>query len=182
VVGDRYGGEWPREQFRKQGVEYRLSEYVKSDLYRELLPLLNSQGVALLDVPRLLAQLCGLERRTARGGKDSIDHGPNAHDDVINSCAGAIVLAAQRAAQAPWMFFCNGVRLGGTTPVSLPVAAPSESPRPQGAELLSVPKTSLKFLTVEELQERQRLQSEAARQNTEFENKVARMGSWFPGE
>jgi hypothetical protein len=34
-----------------------------------------------------------LERRTARGGRDSIDHGPGAHDDIANAVAGAIVLA-----------------------------------------------------------------------------------------
>ena len=44
VVGDRYGGEWPREQFRKHGVAYEPSELVKSDLYRELLPLFTSAG------------------------------------------------------------------------------------------------------------------------------------------
>ena len=35
-----------------------------------------------------------LERRTARGGRDSIDHGPGAHDDIANAVAGALVLAA----------------------------------------------------------------------------------------
>lgn len=42
----------------------------------------------MLDHPKLINQLCGLERRTARGGKDSIDHAPGAHDDVANSVAG----------------------------------------------------------------------------------------------
>jgi hypothetical protein len=51
--------------------------------------------VELLDLPRLIAQLCSLERRTARGGRDSIDHPPKAHDDVANVAAGALELAAQ---------------------------------------------------------------------------------------
>ena len=42
VTGDRYAGEWPREQFRKLGVNYRISEKPKSDLFRDLLPVLNS--------------------------------------------------------------------------------------------------------------------------------------------
>ena len=47
VTGDRYAGEWPREQFRKAGIEYQLSDKAKSDLYRDLLPMLNSgQGRA----------------------------------------------------------------------------------------------------------------------------------------
>ena len=40
-----------------------------------------------------LAQLCGLERRTARGGRDSIDHAPGGHDDLANAVAGAAALA-----------------------------------------------------------------------------------------
>src|SRR5271165_7652972 len=44
-------------------------------------------------LPRLGAQLGGLERRTARGGRDSIDHAPGAHDDMVNAAAGALVSA-----------------------------------------------------------------------------------------
>jgi hypothetical protein len=44
----------------------------------------------LLDDARVLAQIVGLERRTTRGGKDSIDHAPNAHDDLVNSVAGVV--------------------------------------------------------------------------------------------
>ena len=94
VTGDRYAGEWPREQFGKRNIEYIPSERVKSDIYRDMLPLLNSRRCQLLDNRRLISQLHGLERRTARGGKDSIDHGPGQHDDVANSVAGAIVLAS----------------------------------------------------------------------------------------
>jgi hypothetical protein len=92
VVGDRYGGEWCREPFRKHGLMYQVAEKTRSELYRDLLPLLNSRTVALLDQPRLLAQLCALERHTARAGKDSINHGLRGHDDLINSAAGAIHL------------------------------------------------------------------------------------------
>src|SRR4028118_1149534 len=56
---------------------------------RDLLPLLNSGRVELLDSPRLVAQLCGLERRVARSGRDAIDHAPGAHDDLANAVAGA---------------------------------------------------------------------------------------------
>jgi len=99
VVGDRYGSEWPRERFRVHGVDYRVADKIKSDLYLALLPLLNSSRVELLDHPRLVNQLIGLERRTSRAGKDSIDHQPGAHDDVCNAVAGAAVLAAEAAAQ-----------------------------------------------------------------------------------
>jgi hypothetical protein len=39
-------------------------------------------------------QLCALERRTARGGRDSIDHAPGGRDDVVNAAAGAVVMAS----------------------------------------------------------------------------------------
>lgn len=97
------------EKFRKCGINYVPSPKPKSDLYRDLLPLLNSRRVDLLDNKPLIAQLTGLERRTARSGKDSIDHAPNAHDDVANCVAG--VLTASAAPQQKLRMFtleCNG--------------------------------------------------------------------------
>ena len=94
VTGDHYAGEWPREQFRKHGVAYEPAERNKSQIYGELLPLLNSGRIELLDHARLAAQLCNLERRTSRGGRDSIDHPPHAHDDIANAVAGALVACA----------------------------------------------------------------------------------------
>jgi hypothetical protein len=96
IVGDRYGGEWVSEAFSKasHSARYEASELSKSEIYRELLPLLNSKRVELLDNARLVAQLTSLERRTARGGRDSIDHPPGQHDDLVNAAAGALVSAA----------------------------------------------------------------------------------------
>ncbi len=93
VEGDRYAGEWPRERFREHGISYVPAEKPKSDIYKEVLPSLNSGKVELLDNSRLHSQLAGLERRTARGGRDSIDHSPGAHDDLANAAAGALVRA-----------------------------------------------------------------------------------------
>jgi hypothetical protein len=96
VRGDRYGAEWIAEQFCKTGITYSPAEKAKSDLYRESLPVINSQAVDLLDHPKLISQLCSLERRTARGGCDSIDHPPNGRDDLVNAAAGAVQLALRR--------------------------------------------------------------------------------------
>ena len=79
-------------QFRKRGVDYRVAEHDRSAIYLSLLPLLNSNRVRLLDSKRLIAQLTGLERRAGRSGRDTIDHSPHAHDDVINAAAGALLL------------------------------------------------------------------------------------------
>jgi hypothetical protein len=99
VTGDRYAGEWPRQAFRRHGVEYVTSERSKSELYLEVLPMFSSGRVRLLDHLRLVAQFCGLERRTSRAGRDSVDHGPGTqqHDDLANACAGALVLVATGA-------------------------------------------------------------------------------------
>ncbi|MDR3461711.1 MAG: hypothetical protein P4L76_05275 [Beijerinckiaceae bacterium] len=92
VTGDRYAAEWPRERFRAHGITYHCSEHDRSKLYAELLPALNSGLVELLDIQKLAAQLCALERRPSRGGRDGIDHPRGAHDDLINAAAGALVL------------------------------------------------------------------------------------------
>lgn len=95
VTGDRYGAAWVRDRFAAHGVTYEPSERSKSDIYRELLPILNSERCRLLDVPKLEAQLISLERRTTRGtGRDIIDHPQikNAHDDLANAAAGAVVV------------------------------------------------------------------------------------------
>ena len=89
ISGDRYAGAWVPERFREHGIEYRPAERTKSELYGELLPAINGQRIELLDHPRLIAQLCSLERRTSRGGRDSIDHPPRGRDDVVNVVAGA---------------------------------------------------------------------------------------------
>ena len=101
VTGDSYGGPWPAEQFGKRNITYRPSECAKSEIYLESLPLLNGGRVDLLDNERLVAQICGLERRTARGGRDSVDHGPGGHDDLANAVLGAAHLAAGRVLRLP---------------------------------------------------------------------------------
>lgn len=91
VFGDRWAGLWPRERLESHGIGYDASVKVKSDIYRDFLPMINGGRVELLDHPKMIAQLCSLERRTARGGKDSIDHPPgNNHDDIINCVAGTL--------------------------------------------------------------------------------------------
>lgn len=96
IQGDRYAGEWPREAFTRHGITYEPSAKPKSDLYRDLLPKLASGELDLIDSDRLVNQLCGLERRTARGGRDSIDHAPGAHDDVCNAVAGLVGMLSTR--------------------------------------------------------------------------------------
>ena len=96
VTGDRYGGEWPREQFRRHGITYEPCDRAKSDLYIDFLAAMNSETVGLIEHDRLQRQLISLERRTARGGRDVIDHPRGGRDDIANAVAGAVWLAQQQ--------------------------------------------------------------------------------------
>lgn len=95
IQGDKYAGAWPREQFAKLNIKYEQSAEPKSNLYQNVLPLLNSGRVHLLDHQRLISQFCGLERRTGRSGRDSIDSAAGGHDDLCNACAGALLGAQE---------------------------------------------------------------------------------------
>jgi hypothetical protein len=114
VTGDKYGGLWPSERFQVHGIDYQVSKLSKSDLYRELLPLMNSGQVELLDHERLVNQLINLERRVARGGKDSIDHPRGGRDDLANVCAGALTLLAGKRDAGP-------VFIGLLDPISMKI-------------------------------------------------------------
>jgi hypothetical protein len=96
VVGDNYAGEWPVTVFRNHGIKYVASEKTRSEIYLETGPLL-AQGIArLIDVPRLTSQLRQLETRSSPSGRDRVNHGPGAHDDVANAALGAIHLVATK--------------------------------------------------------------------------------------
>jgi hypothetical protein len=96
VWGDRYAGIWPRERFAVHGVSYQVPKQSASDLYTALLPVLNSHRAELPDNPRLISQLCQLERH-AGSTKDNVRHPPGGHDDVANAVAGAVVMALAAA-------------------------------------------------------------------------------------
>ncbi len=102
VSGDKYAGEWPASRFQAHGITYKVSEWTKNEIYTNLLPLLTGKRCELLDNKRLISQLCNLERRTARSGKDSIDHTPGGHDDVCNAAAGALVTLGTRKMAGVW--------------------------------------------------------------------------------
>src|SRR5262249_41653024 len=104
------------QQFRKLGIEYRCSDKTKSDLFVDLLPMLNAGRITLPKSERLINQLCGLERRVARSGKDSIDHGPSSHDDLANAVAGAADLVSEHRVNLPAQFTTWGYRQPANKP------------------------------------------------------------------
>lgn len=96
VTGDRYAGRWPRDEFDKHGIAYDVAEQDRSGLYLELLAAINSGRVQLPPCEIVKRQLAGLERRTSRSGRDTIDHPPGGHDDRANAVAGAIATMPKR--------------------------------------------------------------------------------------
>lgn len=94
VTGDRYPGQQVTDAFRNEGIAYESSALVKSAIYVAAGPLFASNAVEIPSHQKLVAQLRGLERRTARGGGDSIDHPPSGSDDLANAACGALWLAS----------------------------------------------------------------------------------------
>jgi hypothetical protein len=100
VTGDNYSAEFVVSAFAKHGIGYQASEFSKSEIYGEVLPLFTAQLVELPDVPLLENQLRQLERRPRAAGRDAIDHPRGGHDDLANACAGALWLASRNATQS----------------------------------------------------------------------------------
>ena len=108
ITMDRYAGGFPVEQFRAHGVTVTPSARDRSQIYTDLVPLVNSQRVVLLDKPELLRELRGLERRRGTSGRDRVDHRAGQHDDRANSAALALtlVLGASSRDHEPGMVDC----------------------------------------------------------------------------
>jgi hypothetical protein len=110
VYTDRYAPGFVNSAFERHGLTTEREFYSpwkrgagkeaksKSDLYLELLPVLRSGRVELLDDDLLVNQLCSLQRKVTSGGRDHIDHAPGEHfhDDAANAVAGCVVACLQK--------------------------------------------------------------------------------------
>ena len=97
AVADNYGAELSCRIYSEAGLALVPAAVTRSEAYLHLLPLLTTGRIELPPDPRLRLELLGLERRTARGGRDSVDHRPGAHDDAANAVALAAWAASRRA-------------------------------------------------------------------------------------
>ena len=88
VTSDNYAANWVTATFKDAGIKHVRSEYSKSQLYLEALPLFTRGLIAIPDLPPLLKELRLLERQTHRSGKDTVDHGKRGSDDLANSLCG----------------------------------------------------------------------------------------------
>ena len=212
LTGDRYAPGFVLEQARANGLTYHFSELDRSQLYLEVLPLVNAAQARVLDVPDLLRELRGLERRRGTSGKDRVDHRPGQHDDLANAAAGALVLAAQEARRVPFAFFSGGRSISAAPVVqhisdtvasvvdqvteTITSAAkaigkvmtpPPPKPRPEPVRRKSYEEMALlmKGDLTEEEQQRFDKEVERRRRNrkpSELEERVMRVGPYWPND
>src|SRR5262249_26227834 len=83
------------------------------------LPLFLRGQISIPDHPQLIRELRLLERRAARSGKDSVDHGVGGHDDHANGLFGAMHLATSKRNQVPTFGPIITTSSGYTTPVGV---------------------------------------------------------------
>jgi hypothetical protein len=98
ATADRYAGTFPKEALAAHGIVLELATQNKSILFADLLPLLNAQRLDLLDHEGLVSQLCGLERRVLKSGKETIGHAVHCADDLGNCVAGVAASLAHVSA------------------------------------------------------------------------------------
>lgn len=91
---DRYAPNLIIEAFREHRITATVATRDTSTAFIDLLALINSRRVALLDEPTVMAELRRLERRPGASGRDSVGHPPRGHDDVAAACAQALCAAA----------------------------------------------------------------------------------------
>ncbi|MCH7824355.1 MAG: hypothetical protein IH849_06090 [Acidobacteria bacterium] len=83
--GDKYAPGFVAEGFGANGITYRPSKRTTSETYVELLPLINSRAVVLLDQPALLRELRSLEIR-------GVEPHLGIHDDDVKAATEALNL------------------------------------------------------------------------------------------
>jgi hypothetical protein len=110
TFGDRYAGEWVVEGFHKYGIHYEECEQTRTELYLNMVPLINSGSIALLDNERMMLQLVSLERKIS-SVKDRVDHPVGMHDDLANAAAGAIVMAQQGSGYSAQQSFQDNLKM-----------------------------------------------------------------------
>jgi hypothetical protein len=93
-TGDKYSLGFTNEGFAKRGITYAYSEFDRSAIFSNALPLFTAGRARIVDSRKLVTQFASLERRTSSVGRDRIDHGREGHDDLCNAAAGALGLAS----------------------------------------------------------------------------------------
>jgi hypothetical protein len=99
ITGDNYAKEWVAGAYRSAGLDYRRAPKTRSELYLEGQVLFARGLISIPDHAQLVRELRLLERRTARSGKDTVDHGVGGSDDHANALFGAMYVAVKAASR-----------------------------------------------------------------------------------
>jgi len=105
ITGDRYAAQFTIDAFASCGIKYRQSDRDRSTIYTDILPMLMSGRVRLLDDRTMVRQFASLERKSSAGGRDKIDHARGSHDDLANAAAGALTLASGKTNKPTLIYF-----------------------------------------------------------------------------
>ena len=121
IVGDRFAGQWSRQEFQRAGVTYKNPEIMRdgrtiyvdrSTAYLEVGPLFLQGLVDLLDHEDQRREFQRLERRARHGGSDVVDHPKNGHDDHANSFALAATMLIAKGGQPQYRVWRPSVHAG----------------------------------------------------------------------
>jgi hypothetical protein len=134
VFGDPWGSNWVRQPLRECRIEFAQLPMTKSEAYLEFLGICNSGAVELLDNEKAIEQICSLQRRTGRSGRDSVDARGGIPEDMANVIAATAAMIAKNnrrytsftclAAGAPGQ--PNGGVVDGRYRPDLPTETPAE--------------------------------------------------------
>lgn len=119
VTADRYAAEWVTSAFREHDITVKAAEKSKSEIYLESEVLFARSTISIPRDRTLLTELRNLERRTHRGGRDTVDHPAAAHDDYANSCCGAAWLASGKVGSARALLGYYANAFSGANPLAL---------------------------------------------------------------
>jgi hypothetical protein len=110
VYGDPWGSNWVRQPLRELGIEFAQLPMTKSEAYLEFLGICNSGAVELLANEKAIEQICSLQRRTGRSGRDSVDARGGIPEDMANVIA-AVCAMIEKNGRRHVRFTC--LSLGG---------------------------------------------------------------------
>jgi len=112
VHGDIYAGGM-QDEWLRNGIRFVAAEFNKSEYYLRALPMVLALRSRFVNSMTLRNQLVALERRVL-AGHEKIDHPQhgNAHDDVANAVAGAVVIAGDRLGFDASLKWVDGVGIG----------------------------------------------------------------------
>jgi hypothetical protein len=96
--GDKFGGGLVSDEWLRNGIRFKESEYTTSENYLRALPMIMSGRARLLDNAQLRHQLTSLERSVTLSGHEIVRHPQisSSHDDLATSLCGALVIAGDR--------------------------------------------------------------------------------------